>query len=483
MLPSVLLAALLLLYLLRDDWMVFLVTGFPDEIRGLFLLNRVLVLAIWITGTWAFLAAVSSIGIRWFEARRGQKVPVLLTTLFRFAVILLVSVSVLVSVFNMTPLTVGLLFAGSVVLGVLFLRDIFSELMAGLSLSMDKQFGIGSRIELAGDVGGVVEEMNWRSVLLRQVDGSGVVVPNSHLSGEVVRSLTDLGDRRDLHFYVTLDFSLPVERGSRVLTAAVVSAAQEQGIISNPPPRAYASGPGSFGIDYRIDFSYHANEIDEGAARSAVVRQIMSHLKETGLSIALPKQNVFVGEARMMSKNWEVTLDRQALISKIELFRSLESEEIRRLADEAVIHNVPGGEEIIQEGEQSTSMFGVAEGLLEVTVNNNDTDLVVAVISPGDCFGEMSMLADEPRSATVKALVDSLVFEIRRESFREILQSRAEVAESISRLIAERQLSNNEKLQLASEQERIEALTDASSNLLDRIRVVFSLFTRQSNGD
>jgi CRP/FNR family cyclic AMP-dependent transcriptional regulator len=111
-----------------------------------------------------------------------------------------------------------------------------------------------------------------------------------------------------------------------------------------------------------------------------------------------------------------------------------------------------------------------------VTVNNSGKSLVVAEMEPGNFFGEMSMLAGEPRSATVTAVVDSMVFELQRESFSQVLNAREGLAESISQLVVERQMSNNEKLQDASRAELDEAISGASINLRDRIRAVFSLF-------
>ncbi len=481
-LPSSLLIASLALYLWRDTWMITLVTRFPDEIRAAYLLNRALLLALWVTGTWTFLSLSRSlVNLKIFSLAEGQRVPLLVTLLFRFTIILVATVFVLVSVFNMSPLSVGLLFAGGVVLGVLFLRNIFSELMAGLSLNLDRRFTHGARLALTDGTFGAIKEMNWRSVALEEDNGGIVVIPNSYLMNAVVRNLDANGDQRAVEMMLTLDFSLPVERGNRVLTAAVMAATQEAGIVKNPEPVAFAFGPGVFGVEYKICFSYHASTINEGHARSIVIRHVMRHLKETGLSISLPKQNVFVGEARMMAKSWDETLDREKLISSIALFRSLEPHELRQLAGDLVIRRFETGAEIIREGETTTSMYGLAEGLLEVTVTNETQDLVVAVIEPGQCFGEMSMLADEPRSATVTALVESVVFEIRRDSFSEILVHRMEVAETISRLIAERQLSNNDKMQQASEQERSNELTSVSDNLLDRIRSVFSLFSRSGD--
>lgn len=299
------------------------------------------------------------------------------------------------------------------------------------------------------------------------------------MAQQVVINLNSMAGKSAISFDLTLDFSLPIERGVRVLAAALMSASRVEGFASLPEPEAYAEGPGSFGIIYRLVVHYHRDKINEGQARSIVTRQVMKHLMGTGLTVALPKQNVFVGEVRMMAKNLEVALDREVLIGNITLFDSLEISEVKYLADSIIIHHVAAGVEIIREGDTSTSMFGLAEGVLEVAVQSGERSVVVATMEPGNFFGEMSMLAGEPRSATVTALVDSLIFELQRDSFSEVLNGRAELAESISRLIVERQMANDAALRNASSDEIDDAVSKASSNLLDRIRSVFSLFKQE----
>jgi len=457
--------------------MIVLIADYEDTVAAAYAINKALMSLLWLTSTWAFLAIVRIFfweGI--VEKRRGQKVPVLLTNLFRLVVLMIAAVFVAVTVFNISELAVALLLGGTAAFVALFFRDFLSEIFAGLSINLDQGIDIGFHLQLESGMTGLVQEMNWRSVTLLQSEGTLAIVPNSVVAQQVVINLNSLGDRKKISFELTLDYSLPVIRAIRVLNAALISASRLQGIANDPAPEAYADGPGSFGVIYRLVIYYHSRKISEGAARSIVSGQVMKHLHGAGLTVALPKQNVFVGEARMMSMSWEKALDRELLIANIPLFQSLEEAELKKLAESMIIHEVAAGKEVISEGDMSTSMFGLAEGVLEVTMNSGERQLVVAIMEPGNFFGEMSMLAGEPRSATVTTLVDSMIFEIQRESFSEILNSRSEVAESVSRLIIERQMSNDEKLQDASRQEIDDAISDASTNLLDRIRSVFSAF-------
>jgi CRP-like cAMP-binding protein len=159
----------------------------------------------------------------------------------------------------------------------------------------------------------------------------------------------------------------------------------------------------------------------------------------------------------------------------IPLLQTLNDEELQQLAACVLIHQVKAGATVIKEGDLSTSMYGLAEGLLQVRVaREGDQDLVIASMEPGEFFGEMSLLAGEPRSATIVAHVDSVVFEIRQRDFSEILEKRRELVDSISHMIAERQVTNSELLDAATPEEREAAVDEAASSLIGRMRGVFS---------
>ena len=477
LLPGLLLVVLLSLFVARDQWLVVLVADFRDNIESAVMLNRLLLLSLWCVGTWFLLSFVRIFfweGV--VEQRRGEKVPILLTNLFRMVVVLIAGVFVAITVFQLSELSVTLLVGGSAAFVAVFFRDFLAQLFAGLSINLDQGIDIGANLLLPEGTSGVVEEMHWRSVSIRLADGSIAIVPNTLMAQSVVKNLDSLGDQIKVSLDLTLDFSLSIERAERVLNAALVGASRHAGIVDVPMPQAFAKGPGTFGVNYELVFSFHGLQMNEGEARSRVTTQVMKHLKAAGLSLALPKQNVFVGEARMTAMSWYESVDRELLMVNISLFDALSGDERKQLAEALEMHQIAAGDEIIREGDTSTSMYGLAEGVLEVSVANGAAPVVVAVMEPGSFFGEMSMLADDPRSATVTALVDSLVFELHREDFKSVIQSRTDIAESISRLIVDRQMSNDEALKNASDAERNDALTDASTNLLDRIRSVFSLF-------
>ena len=72
------------------------------------------------------------------------------------------------------------------------------------------------------------------------------------------------------------------------------------------------------------------------------------------------------------------------------------------------------GEEIFRIGDQGRNAYFIEKGKVEITNPRDGEDLVLATLGVGEIFGEMSMIDDAPRSATVKALEDTEVIIIQR---------------------------------------------------------------------
>lgn len=94
---------------------------------------------------------------------------------------------------------------------------------------------------------------------------------------------------------------------------------------------------------------------------------------------------------------------------------------------------VPSGQLVLQEGSKTGHLFVLLEGQLEVIKGDN---VVAVVAEPGALFGEMSVLLDQPHSATVRAASDSVVYEF--EDAAAFLREQPAVALLVARMLAQR---------------------------------------------
>ncbi|MBM4284865.1 MAG: cyclic nucleotide-binding domain-containing protein [Deltaproteobacteria bacterium] len=118
------------------------------------------------------------------------------------------------------------------------------------------------------------------------------------------------------------------------------------------------------------------------------------------------------------------------VLQKIFLFQDLETEELTRLLRFARSCRVAAREVVIHEGEQGDSMYIMCEGEVEITKRltlalAEDTPKERVMIrlraEDGVVFGEMALLENDLRSATVTALTDCYLLEIRRNDFLDFI--------------------------------------------------------------
>ena len=108
---------------------------------------------------------------------------------------------------------------------------------------------------------------------------------------------------------------------------------------------------------------------------------------------------------------------------------------------------VQRGETVMQEGEPGTEAYVVERGALDVRrTGAQQDDVVLARLGPGDWAGEMSLLLDEPRSATVVAASDAQLRRITKHDMAHLLAEDPKRTEDLLRQLARRVKAANERL-------------------------------------
>ncbi len=96
------------------------------------------------------------------------------------------------------------------------------------------------------------------------------------------------------------------------------------------------------------------------------------------------------------------------------------------------------GEIIIQENDLGETAYVITEGQVEVSKELQGQKVHLAYLEAGETFGEMSMIDEKPRSATVTAVSETLVNEIRRDDFFNSFQTDPKVALQLLKVLFER---------------------------------------------
>ncbi len=125
-----------------------------------------------------------------------------------------------------------------------------------------------------------------------------------------------------------------------------------------------------------------------------------------------------------------------ASLRQVPLFGRFKDRHLKTVARSAVERTFPAGRTVIEEGDEGVAFYLIVEGQLEVRKG----ETMRATLGPGDYFGEMALLAHQPRKRTAsvvaKTEVRCLVLPVW--DFRGILESNPDVALQILEAVADR---------------------------------------------
>jgi CRP-like cAMP-binding protein len=124
----------------------------------------------------------------------------------------------------------------------------------------------------------------------------------------------------------------------------------------------------------------------------------------------------------------------EARIESIPLFSGLSRKERRALAPRADEIDLAEGRSLVREGEWSYEFFAIMDGTVEVRRGEQ----LLAELGPGDFVGEMGLMEDTRRNATVTATSPVRVVVMTAQAFRQTAREVPEVAEKIRAAIEER---------------------------------------------
>jgi CRP/FNR family cyclic AMP-dependent transcriptional regulator len=113
----------------------------------------------------------------------------------------------------------------------------------------------------------------------------------------------------------------------------------------------------------------------------------------------------------------------------VPLFSEMDEQEVAGIRDIMEVMKFKAGQVIIREGETGDLFYVVTEGQAEIIVRDADgSDVVLHIAGPGDFFGELSMLTNEPRSARVRAAEPMTTLVLERDEFFNFLRAHTHAA-------------------------------------------------------
>jgi CRP-like cAMP-binding protein len=112
------------------------------------------------------------------------------------------------------------------------------------------------------------------------------------------------------------------------------------------------------------------------------------------------------------------------VLRSVPLFSGLKEKQLKRIAQAMAERRFDAGEEITKEGEISVGFYIIEEGRARVTMSGQN----VGQLGPGDHFGEIALIAETPRSATVEAETELRCYAMTSWEFRSLIERNGEIA-------------------------------------------------------
>ena len=391
---------------------------------------------------------------RWFfEERRRAAIPKFIREMTTGA--LLLAAALLVLEYGYGKHVPGLL-AASGVIGIVLgfaLQDSLGNVIAGFALQFGRPFAIGDWLLIDGRHVQAVE-INWRSTRFVTNDAVQVDLPNQQLVRQTLINFHGGESRHAMRLEIGIDYEVPPNRVKDVLHRAASAA---EGVITEPPPKVFLKEFGESAIIYEVVFWLDNHRLYNVTA-DAVRTNIWYSLHRQRIKIPSPIRQVRLERPSKSRHDPRLTQEEQRasatrdLLRAQPVFRSLGDEHLRLLTSKSLVHHYGRGEIIIREGTEGASMFVLISGEARVSVLRADQSTQIASLQGGDCFGEMSLLTGEKRSASIQATIDCEVLEITKPTFAEIVAVDPQLLPSLSELLANRQIQTEGIMEAAAHQ-------------------------------
>jgi small-conductance mechanosensitive channel/CRP-like cAMP-binding protein len=407
----------------------------------------------------------------YFETKRGTTIPHFLREVVGGIIFLIVLLLVLSYGYHAEAQLKGLL-AGSGVLAIIVGfagQNLFAGIIGGIAIQINRPYKLGDWLKV-GDTYAEVREINWRSTRLCTNDDIYLDIPNNEMVSHQIVNLHYPTEIHAMRIRVGVEYKNPPNLVKDALRLAAQSA---KNVVRDPPVRVFLVDFADHAVIYEIKY-YMGNHSRINETNDSVRTNVWYELKRQGITIPFPIRTLHV-ERKKPPPPEEDQAEAFSILRGERLFDCLSEEQLNQMVNQARLKLFGRGEPVIEEGAAGDSMFVMLRGAANVFVSKNGSKIRVASLGAGDCFGEMSLLTGEPRSATVRAHGDCYVMEIGKPVMAEVLRSAPGCLEQLSELLAQRKMETEGILKEARSDEQVLKERQYSATFLNRLRTFFQL--------
>jgi small-conductance mechanosensitive channel/CRP-like cAMP-binding protein len=409
----------------------------------------------------------------YFEKRKKTPIPHFLREVVALIIFLIALLVVLSAGYHAERELTGLLTGSGIAAIVLGLagQNLLSGIIAGMSLQINRPYKVGDWLQV-GEKFAEVMEINWRSTRLRTNDAIYLDIPNNEIVRQTIINLHYPTEVHAMRIRVGVDYNVPP---NRVKDSLIRAASAANGVLPNPPVRVYLIDFGDHAIIYEIKF-FMGNHARINEINDAIRTNVWYELKRQQITIPFPIRTLQL-ERRKPLVGDEDHQEARNILRGEPLFDCLSDTQLDNLVKQSQLNHFGRGERVIEEGAEGDSMFILLRGAAQVSISKNGSTITVAALRSGDCFGEMSLLTGEKRSATVRADGDCYVMEISKEVMGEVIRESPDCLKQLSEILAKRKMETEGILKDAavSSADQAAKQREYTATFLKRLKTFFAL--------
>jgi len=122
------------------------------------------------------------------------------------------------------------------------------------------------------------------------------------------------------------------------------------------------------------------------------------------------------------------------ILKNIPFFQELSDEDLNKIAANVQMDYFPAGHIIFNQGDAGEKMYVIKRGEVQVIRGKK----ILANLKDNSFFGEMALVSDEPRNATIKTVTDVEVLTLAKDDFKNLLENNASIASIVSYEVVKR---------------------------------------------